>query len=304
MKNASATLNFIQPEGRDDRLRIALLVEYCGKLFHGSQFQPEQLTVQGALQQALAQLGLQSSAVSFASRTDSGVHARGQVAHFDIVSKPFNIASLEAALNAVLPSDITIRACYVGVAANFHSRREAQAKWYRYRLYNGRQRSSLAGPDAAYHHCKLNIGPMAEAAQLLLGTQDFTSFQSANASLTNPICTMHHFIVTQEGDFINFDIAANRFLYKMVRNLVGQLLRIGNSETPLPPESILEVLARRHRAQAASPARPEGLCLMAVHYPSPFNYFDLDENVQHLKSLLRLNQMESLQNENLFREAS
>lgn len=305
MTDATVQANPVQPEESDSSTRIALLVEYCGRNFFGSQFQPTRPTIQSELQEALRKLGLKTSAVTFAGRTDSGVNASGQVAHFDIAPEALrNIQDLPAALNSKLPGAIAIKAAQLGVSPKFHSRREAQYKWYRYRIYNSRTRSALMGPHAAHYPKALDANLMNQAAQLLLGSHDFKSFKDSDTPVTDDICNIQYIHVAKDGDFINFDVAANRFLYKMVRNMVGQLLLIGNVEAPQSPTSILEVLAQRDRRSAAATARPEGLCLMAIVYPTPFNYFELDSRVQQLNHLLKLNQMESLQNENLFRKAS
>jgi tRNA pseudouridine38-40 synthase len=305
MTDATVQSQSFQPEETDSTIRIALLVEYCGHNFFGSQFQPNRPTIQSEVEEALKQLGLKTSAVSFAGRTDSGVNALGQVAHFDIAAEALrNIPFLPAALNAKLPDSIAVRASHFNVSPNFHSRREAQYKWYRYRIYNSRTRSALMGPHAAHYPQPLDVERMNQAAQLLLGSHDFKSFKDSDTVVTNDICDIKYIKIAKDGDFINFDVAADRFLYKMVRNMVGQLLLIGNVEAPQSPASILEVLAQRDRRSAAATARPEGLCLMAIVYPTPFNYFELDSRVQQLNHLLKLNQMESLQNENLFRKAS
>ncbi len=306
MNNAISQFNnTFQPEEQDSTSRVALLVEYCGKDFHGSQFQPNLPTVQSELQSALSKLGLTTSAVSFAGRTDAGVNAYGQVAHFDLPAGALrNIPNLAAALNARLLNTVSIRDFQLNAHPNFHSRREAQCKWYRYRIYNNRQRSALMGNDCAHYPQFLDVERMNQAAQHLLGSHFFTSFKDSSSPETNDLCTIWHIQAQQDGDFINFDVAANRFLYKMVRNIAGQLLLIGNTENSLSPESILQVLAGRDRTKAASPARPEGLSLMAVVYPSPFNYFESDSRVRQLTQLLKSTQMESPHNENLFRKAS
>ena len=143
---------------------------------------------------------------------------------------------------------------------------------------------------------------MNQSAALLLGEHEFTSFKDFGSAVVSDICQIYHTKVVRDGDFIILDVAANRFLYKMVRNIVGQLMLIGNANAPHPPEAILQVLAERDRRKAARSASPEGLTLMAVRYKSPFNLFEKDVYVQQFKNILK--SMESLQNENLFRKAS
>lgn len=310
MIDSTVQQDFNQPKELyplSDMMRIALLVEYCGSPFKGSQFQPEQPTIQASLEQALHLLNIKTPAVNFASRTDAGVHARGQVAHFDTTASALsNIDNLPAALNAVLPHTIAVRADYRNTGPLFNSQRDALCKWYRYRIYNAPHRSVWAGmhTDVYHHRPALDIERFHQAAQLLLGVHDFSSFQSHSREMPQPVCHVYGIQAVRDGDFINFDIAADRFLYKMVRNIVGQLLLISRVEKPLPIESILEVMASRDRRQAAAPARPEGLTLMAMLHKSPFNFFAQDIYVRQLETMLNPTKMESLPHENLFRKAS
>lgn len=287
--------------------RIALLVEYCGSVFHGSQFQPQQATVQGSLENALQQLGLvDASAVSFASRTDAGVHALGQVAHFDVLPDALeNIPDLASALNAVLPDSISVRDVHLGLERTFNSRRDAVAKWYRYKIYNSRNRSVWALRNAALlHRTELDAERMNQAASQLLGEHDFTSFKDRSPEI-DTLCDIQHVQVVRDGDMIILDIAANRFLYKMVRNLVAQLMLIGgDTRHPLSHENttLLDLIHSRDRLKVPPGAPAEGLTLMAVSYKSSFKLFEKDVYVQQLKNILK--PMESSQNENIFRKAS
>lgn len=304
MTDATISEQFYQPEENDPSIRVALLVEYCGLKFRGSQFQPNQPTVQFAVQDALNQLNLKTSAVSFASRTDAGVHALGQVAHFDILQDDLsNIPNLASALNAVLPENVAIRGVHQDIGRSFHSRRDACAKWYRYKIYNSPNRSVWAMQNASsQQRSALDADLMNQAASLLLGEHEFTSFKDLGSNVVNDFCHILHTKVVRDGEFIILDIAANRFLYKMVRNIVGQLMLIGKANKPQPVESILQVLSERDRRKASQSAAAEGLTLMAIHYTAPFNLFEKDVHVQQFKNILK--PMESLQNENLFRKAS
>jgi tRNA pseudouridine38-40 synthase len=304
MTDATISGKFYQPEENDPTIRVALLVEYCGLDFRGSQFQLGQPTVQDSLQRALKQLNLKTSAVSFASRTDAGVHALGQVAHFDIsLDALANVPNLASALNAVLPESIAVRDVQHGVGRLFHSRRDAAAKWYRYKIYNSVNRSVWAQQNGAtLYRAALDADLMNQAARLLLGEHEFTSFKDLGSNVVNDFCRLLHANVSRDGEFIILDVAANRFLYKMVRNIVGQLMVIGKASNLQPPETILKVLSERDRRKASQAAPAEGLALMAVHYIAPFNLFEKDVYVQQFKNILK--PMESLQNENLFRKAS
>lgn len=295
---------------RANEMRVALLVEYCGKTFSGSQFQPHRPTVQAAVQEALCQLNLKTSAVSFAGRTDAGVHAMGQVAHFDVERNGLrHITKLDSALNAVLPETVSVRAAHLDAGFGFHSRRDALYKWYRYTIYNASSRSVWASRrGATQYHKPLDASLMHQAAQLILGTHDFCSFKDSDTDVVNDVCDILYARVARDGDSITFDIVADRFLYKMIRNLAGQLMMIGQSQRPLAAETILEVMSQRDRRQAAATAPAEGLMLMAIGYKSPFHFFAQDPTVQHLETLVnsRITQtrMESPQDENLFRKAS
>ena len=307
MLDTTGQLKNFSPE---ETIRVALLVEYCGKDFHGSQFQVGFPTVQQAFEDALRGLNLQTSAVSFAGRTDAGVNALGQVAHFDVpVGALNNIDNLAAGLNAHLPESVSVRDVHVNTGMNFNSRREAKAKWYRYVIHNNENRSVWANRQASTHFRPLlDADCMHAAAQLLIGRQDCKSFKDSDTPVTDDICHVRHASVTRHHDSVIFDIVADRFLYKMVRNLAGQLMAIGNTEKPLPVETLQTVMAQRDRTKAAATARPEGLTLMAITYPPPFNFFDADRPVRHLQQMIQNPQLESLHNEhvnqNLFRKAS
>lgn len=290
----------------EETIRVALLVEYCGESFKGSQFQPSQPTVQQALQDALRGLGLTTSAVSFASRTDAGVHARGQVAHVDIQPDELqNVPNLAYALNTLLSDSVSVQAVQPDVGHTFHSRRDAQAKWYRYRIYNGAHRSAWAQRTGAVHvHDTLDADRMQAAARLLMGTHNFRSFKGADTAVTDDVCHLHHVQVQRDGDYIHVDVVGNRFLYKMIRNLVGQLIALGKSPRTDAPERILDILAQQNRQSAAATAPAHGLTLMAIAYPQPVHFFARQPLPQHLETLLKTYKMESLQNENLFSKAS
>jgi len=310
----TATQSNPEPTARQENhdVRVALLVEYCGKGFHGNQFQPGFMTIQQAMQEAIAALNLSASAVSFAGRTDAGVHAQGQVAHFDTNRQALaNVPNLAAALNAMLPESIAVRD-FALTNRDFNSRRTATCKWYRYTIHNAGNRSVWASRQAAAHHrTPLDADRMRAAARLILGTHDFASFKDSDTVVTDHLCTVRHADVRRDGDTIVFDIVADRFLYKMVRNLAGQLMAIGNAECPLPPETILTVLAAGDRTRAAATARPDGLALMAIQYPEPYNFFASNPSVQKLNQQLKkllspATDLESLHHdhENLRRKAS
>jgi tRNA pseudouridine38-40 synthase len=311
MSDTTVQSSFSSEEStRKNQMRVALLVEYCGDSFFGSQFQPERPTVQSAVQDALSKLNLKTSAVTFAGRTDAGVNALGQVAHFDIDRDALaHVKRLDNALNAVLPRTVSIRSVVLDVGFDFHSRRDALYKWYRYAVHNASNRSVWASRQGtAQYHRPLDADLMNQAAQLILGSHNFKSFKDSDTDVANDVCDILYAQVVRHGDMVFFDIVADRFLYKMVRNLTGQLIAIGQSENPLPPETILEVMAKQDRRYASATALPQGLTLMAIQHKPPFNFFAQDLTVRQLEALIssRFTQtrMESLQDENLFRKAS
>ncbi len=286
--------------------RIALLLEYNGSAFSGSQFQPGQPTVQQAVMDALAKLNLDVSGFMMSGRTDAGVHARGQVAHFDIPAGSLqNIPNLVVALNAILPETVRVRDDRVDVGADFNSQRSAEYKWYRYTVYNASQPSVWAPLDSVWVKHPLDVSRMDQAAQRLLGTHNFKSFKCPDTPILDDVCHVYHAGVRQEGNLVIFDIVANRFLYKMVRNLMGQLLVIGKQG--LSPHTMTDVLAYQDRTQAAAIAKANGLSLMAVKYQEGHHFFESDPYVRFAQALYEQTSQiktESMQNENLFRKAS
>ncbi|MBY0450169.1 MAG: tRNA pseudouridine(38-40) synthase TruA [Cyanobacteria bacterium] len=281
-------------------MRTALLIEYDGSAFHGAQFQSQQgtvlPTVQQALEDGLKQLGLQTGKVHFSGRTDAGVHAHGQVGHVDIYpatqgENPLrHIIDLPTAINAVLPKAASVRGC-VSLAntqsdtLGFHSQRSATHRWYQYRILNSRTRSALLPAHGAWVSKPLDEVAMNTAAQALIGTHDFTSFKCPDSTVENDDCTVYRAKWSREGDWIIMDIVANRFLYKMVRNLTGFFMSVGHHKPGIGPETLSEVLASKDRQVAArwsSNAPACGLSLMAVNYPSDLHPFREDPWVQSL----------------------
>ncbi len=210
----------------DMMTRHVLLVEYLGTAYCGSQYQEQdgeiRPTIQHALEEALKSFNIElASKLSFASRTDAGVHAFGQWAHFDTPKGALKtLPKLAAALNSALPKDISVRDAVCNIALDFHSRREACRKWYRYTLYNGSQRSALAPDSSVWWKHPLDAVAMNEAAKLLLGTHNFKSVKCPDTLVVDDVCCVEYARVIRDGDYIHFDVVATRFLYKMVRNLM------------------------------------------------------------------------------------
>lgn len=245
-------------------MRIALGVEYNGQDFFGWQAQANLLTVQSCVETALAKIADHPVKIFCAGRTDAGVHAIGQVVHFDTEA----VRVLRAwvfGTNTHLPSTVAIRWAQE-VDNEFHARFSALSRCYRYVIYNHPIRSAISGTRATWYQHWLNIEKMQQAARALIGEQDFSSFRSAQCESKTPMRNVHHVKITRYGDYVVIEIQANAFLHHMVRNIVGVLVKIGAGFKPA--EWLQEVLAAKDRRQAAETAPATGLYLYEVQYPS------------------------------------
>lgn len=244
-------------------MRIAIGLAYDGSGFAGWQSQPGGNTLQDRLEAALAVIAGEPVRAVAAGRTDAGVHALGQVVHFDTAAERPESAWVRGT-NAALPEAIAVQwACRV--ADDFHARFCAVARTYRYVLYNHPVRPAILAGKVGWFHRPLDAGRMSDAAVSLLGTHDFSAFRSAECAARSPVRTIERIRVDRHGDFVVFEVVANAFLHHMVRNLVGALVQIGKGATP--PGWLGEVLAGRDRARGAPTFAPDGLYLAAVAYP-------------------------------------
>lgn len=259
----------IETTASDTIYRYAAIVEYVGDSFAGSQIQPNQRTVQSELENALAILVGKPVKSVFSGRTDRGVHSKGQVAHFDTTFE-LDIRKFLYSLNGILPKDISVR-LISKVDTNFHSQKSAVFRWYRYLIYNRQQRS--AGSSRMLHvYDPLDTLEINKALTYLIGHHDFTSFKSLSTENPAKDCTMHYAKCSQKGNVICIDLIADRFLYNMVRIIVGTLLPIGQGSKP--SEYMNFVLEAKDRTTAGKTASPEGLTLMHVSYGSKYNLFE------------------------------
>ena len=247
--------------------RIALGVEYKGARYRGWQRQESGVpTVQGMLEKALSEVANEPVSLMCAGRTDAGVHASGQIVHFDTrVDRPLKAWVMGS--NANLPGDISVTWARV-MPADFHARFKAVARRYRYVIYNDPVRPAHLAEEVTWNHRPLDIARMREAARHLVGTHDFTSFRAVQCQAKSPIKTVHHLEVLEHGRFIVIDVRANAFLHHMVRNFAGVLMTIGAGERE--PEWVLEALAARDRRAGGVTAHPYGLYLVQVEYPPEF----------------------------------
>ncbi len=237
---------------------IRLVVEYDGSALHGWQRQNGQPTVQQHLEEALAKLLTHEVRVTGASRTDAGVHARGQVACFR-TERPIPLHGIRRGLNSLLPVQIAVREA-TEVADDFHPRFAATGKHYRYTILTRADRSPLLR-DRAWHHPEpLAIEAMREAAAVLIGEHDFSAFRAAGCSAKTTLRRVESIEIVQVGDLVTIDVRGNAFLRHMVRILVGTL-----AEGPTPTQ-LAEILASGDRTKAGPTAPPHGLVLIEVHY--------------------------------------
>jgi tRNA pseudouridine38-40 synthase len=244
-------------------VRIALGLSYDGAAFAGWQSQPSGNTVQDHLEAALGQIAQAPVRLTAAGRTDAGVHAIGQVAHFDIaVERP--LTAWVRGANAHLPPDIAVQwACRVDDA--FHARFSAIGRRYVYVLYNQPVRPALFARQVGWFHHLLDVPAMQRAANLLLGEQDFSAFRSAECQATHPVRILSEATVRAQGPYVVMRFGANGFLHHMVRNIVGSLVYVGKGAQP--PEWMRALLRGRDRAAAAPTFAAAGLYLEQVRYP-------------------------------------
>ena len=263
MTNDDVTNNDSPGAGGLRNFRV--LLAYEGRNYKGWQIQPDQTTVQGAVEDALGEVLGAFTRVHASGRTDTGVSALGQVIHFLTDRWDGTPAELEARLKAALPKDVLIRALDE-VAADFHARYSAKRKHYRYTVCNTRRPwPGPVRPDVYYVGARLSIDRMREAARRLIGVQDFSSFGvNPGRIVETPVKTLVRCDITHEPPLIYLDLEADGFLYKMVRSIVGTLLKVGVGA--IEPEAITAILDARDRSAAGPTAPPYGLCLMQVFY--------------------------------------
>lgn len=252
--------------------RFALKIEYDGAPFAGWQRQPDQPSVQGAVESALAKLEPGEKTIAAAGRTDSGVHGWGQVAHCDLV-KDWDPFRLSEALNHHLkPAPVAIVDCAV-VPDNFHARFSAVARHYVFRLMSRRAPLTFgAGQFWRVNHA-LDLDAMQAGADMLLGEHDFTTFRSTMCQAESPVKTLDRLQITQiahpKGIEFQFDVRARSFLHNQVRSFVGTLERVGAGAWT--PEDVQIALAAKNRAACGPVCPPQGLYLAHVIYPAdPF----------------------------------
>jgi len=242
-----------------------LVIEYDGEDYHGWQLQPDVPTIQGVLEEAIERVIGMKTRVHASGRTDAGVHALGQVVHFkaetDILPE-----QLKARLNETLPEDIRVLSAKE-MPLSFHSRYDASGKVYRYAILNCRIAGRYRARSVHVFSPKIDTKRMEEAASYLLGKHDFSSFGvNPGREVENPTRTIKRLELTRQGHYIFIEVEADGFLYKMVRSIVGTLLKAGVGK--IEPEEMPAILESRDRCRAGATAPPQGLCLLEVKYPA------------------------------------
>jgi tRNA pseudouridine38-40 synthase len=243
--------------------RYRLTLEYDGTPFVGWQRQDNGRSVQGALEAAIAKLSGEQMTVTGAGRTDAGVHALGQVAHFDLV-KTFEPGKVRDALNYHLrPDPVSVLEASV-VDDQFHARFSATARHYLFRILNRRSPPALDAGKVWHVSPTLEAEAMHAAAQFLVGPHDFTTFRAAECQAQSPVKTLDRLDVSQRGEEIHIEASARSFLHHQIRSFAGTLKLVG--EGKWQPRDVKKALEARDRSACGPVAPPEGLYLVRINY--------------------------------------
>jgi tRNA pseudouridine38-40 synthase len=238
-------------------------IEYDGHGFAGWQWQTGKRTVQAVLEEAISRVANAPVRVIAAGRTDAGVHATGQVIHFDTMTHRTPYSWLMGS-NTFLPEDVRVT-WIQEVGSEFHARYSAIARYYRYVILNRSMRSALAPHQLTWVYLPLDADLMQLGANFLIGEHDFSSFRAQGCQSKSPNRQMHFIKVSREADRIHIDLCANAFVHHMVRNIAGALIDVGSGKRK--PEWIREVLEAKSRACGGVTAPPDGLYFAGVCYP-------------------------------------
>ena len=254
-------------------MRYALGIEYDGAAFFGWQRQSHAASVQQSVEKALSVVANHPLTVICAGRTDSGVHARGQVVHFDSSSERSE-RQWVLGINSNLPD--AVRVLWIRkVDESFHARFGAHSRSYQYRILNRWVRPAIGVSYLAWCRDELDVTSMNVAAQILMGKHDFSAFRSAGCSAQHAIREVTSISVTRQEELVTIDITANAFLYHMVRNIVGSLIVVGQGEKSI--QWFADVFHGQDRKLAGVTAESQGLCFMSVRYEPKYN---LPENIE------------------------
>lgn len=245
-----------------NKKNIVMHIAYDGTNYHGFQRQKNNLAIQNILEKVLSAFLLEKIEITAASRTDAGVHGENQVINF-FSSTKIPVERLPYALNRILPKDIRIKKAFL-MGNDFSALHSSTGKEYIYKVYEGEYESPFLDKYALYVKEPLDILKMRKALNYLIGTFDFTSFKSNGGSKTLPIRTIYKASVTKIGSEYIFHFHGSGFLYHMVRNIMGVVIRVG--EGKIEPEEMKIILEGRDRDLAGKMAEAKGLYLVKVHY--------------------------------------
>jgi tRNA pseudouridine38-40 synthase len=258
--------------------RYKLVIEYDGTPFAGWQRQANAPSVQQAIEEAIGRFAGEDLRIQCAGRTDAGVHATGQVAHIDL-TKVWRTDTIRDALNAHLkPLPVAILSA-AEVSDSFNARMSAVKRHYRYRILNRRAPAALERNAVWHVPWVLDADRMHEAAQVLVGRHDFTTFRASECQADSPIRTLDRLDVERDGELITVQASARSFLHSQVRSLVGTLVQAGNGRWSI--EDVRRALEARQRSACAPLAPPQGLALVAVDYPGELPEQSTQQAVDH-----------------------
>lgn len=243
-------------------VRYALLIEYNGSNFNGWQTQHGVPTVQSSLEAALSDFADEDISTITAGRTDSGVHALGQVVHFDTNAKR-KLHGWVTAVNSKLPHEIRVKQAAI-VDEKFDARFSARKREYHYYLSMRSTHSALLNKLVGHYPHGLDVELMQQAASLLVGMHDFSSFRASDCQARNAVRTIYKAQLHRNGDMLRFEFTANAFLYHMVRNMVGALIYVGNKRINIAQFN--DLLNQHDRKLAPPTFMPDGLYLVNVEY--------------------------------------
>lgn len=243
-------------------MRLALGIEYLGTAFHGWQRQPGERSVQETLETAVSTVADHPVRVTCAGRTDAGVHALGQVIHFDTDGRrPARAWTM--GVNSNLPADVSV-SWVSRVGEDFHARFSARSRTYRYVIHNSPLRSALLAERAWWCRRELDLAAMRSAVAHLMGEHDFSAFRATACQAENPVRRVTDSSVFRCGRLVCLQLTANAFLHHMVRNVAGTLVRVGSGEAD--PGWVAEILEQRDRRLAGMTAPAAGLYFLGVDY--------------------------------------
>ena len=243
-------------------MRVFLKIEYDGTEYCGWQIQPNALTVQQKIEESITRLTGESVSVTGSGRTDSGVHALGQIAHFDTQST-IPAEKFSSALNQFLPSDVKVVESWQ-VKGDLHARYSAKRKTYRYKLYLSKNARPLMDRYMARVDFNLDIGAMQTACEKFVGKHDFACFLASGSEVKDTVREIYFAKIDRQGEEITFTVCGNGFLYNMVRIMVGTLVKVGMGK--LKAEEVGEILLSGDRKRAGITMPPQGLTLVSVEY--------------------------------------